>query len=41
VTAAIVGARKAGQVDDMAAAAAVRLTQSDLKEIENVAELAA
>jgi aryl-alcohol dehydrogenase-like predicted oxidoreductase len=41
VTAAIVGARKAGQVDDMAAAAAVHLTQSDLKEIENVAELAA
>jgi len=41
VTAAIVGARKPEQVDDMVAAAAVHLTESDLKEIETVAELAA
>jgi len=41
VTAAIVGARKPEQVDDVIAAAAVRLTQSDLDEIETVAEVAA
>jgi aryl-alcohol dehydrogenase-like predicted oxidoreductase len=41
VTAAIVGARKPEQVDDVVAAAAIHLTQSDLKEIETVAELAA
>jgi aryl-alcohol dehydrogenase-like predicted oxidoreductase len=41
VTAAIAGARRPDQVDDVAAAAAVRLTQSDLKEIEAAAELAA
>jgi len=41
VTAAIVGARKPEQVDDMVAAAAIRLAESDLKEIESVAELAA
>jgi len=41
VTAAIVGARKPEQVDDMVAAAAVQLTESDLKEVETVAELAA
>jgi aryl-alcohol dehydrogenase-like predicted oxidoreductase len=40
VTAAIVGARKPEQVDDVVAAAAIRLTQSDLDEIEAVAELA-
>jgi aryl-alcohol dehydrogenase-like predicted oxidoreductase len=40
VTAAIVGARKPEQVDEVVAAAAVRLTQSDLNEIEAVAELA-
>jgi aryl-alcohol dehydrogenase-like predicted oxidoreductase len=40
VTAAIVGARKAGQVDDMASAARIRLTGSDIMEIEAVAELA-
>jgi len=40
VTAAIVGARKPTQVDDVVAGAAVRLPQSDLKEIETV-ELAA
>ena len=41
VTAAIVGARKPEQVDDMVAAAAVHLTESDLNEIETVDELAA
>ena len=41
VTAAIVGARKPEQVDDVVAAAAIRLTQSDLQEIEAVAEVAA
>jgi aryl-alcohol dehydrogenase-like predicted oxidoreductase len=41
VTAAIVGARRPEQFDDVVAAAAVRLTQSDLKEIEAAAELAA
>jgi len=40
VTAAIVGARKPEQVDDVVAAAAIRLTQSDLNEIEKVADLA-
>jgi len=40
VTAAILGARKPEQVDDVVAAAAIRLTQSDLNEIEAVAELA-
>ena len=37
---AIVGARKPEQVDDVVAAAAVHLTQSDLTEIETVVELA-
>ena len=41
VTGAIVGARKPEQVDDVVAAAAVRLTQADIKELEAVAELAA
>src|SRR5712672_2755285 len=41
VTAAIVGARKAEQVDGVVVTAAIRLTQSDLDEIEAVAELAA
>jgi aryl-alcohol dehydrogenase-like predicted oxidoreductase len=41
VTAAIVGARKPEQVDDVFAAAALRLTQSDLDDIEAAAELAA
>jgi aryl-alcohol dehydrogenase-like predicted oxidoreductase len=41
VTAAIVGARRPEQVDDMVAAAAVRLTESDIKEIETAAGLAA
>jgi aryl-alcohol dehydrogenase-like predicted oxidoreductase len=40
VTAAIVGARKPEQVDDVVAAAAVHLTQWDLTEIETAAELA-
>ena len=40
VTAAIVGARKPEQVDDMVAAAKVELTESDLTKIEAVAELA-
>jgi aryl-alcohol dehydrogenase-like predicted oxidoreductase len=40
VTGAIVGARKPDQVDDMAAAAEIHLTESDLKEIETVAEFA-
>jgi len=39
-TAAIVGARKPEQVEDVVAAAAIRLTQADLDEIEAVAELA-
>lgn len=39
VTAAIVGARKPEQVDDMAAATGVHLTESDLVEIEAVDEL--
>jgi len=38
VTGAIVGARKPEQVSDMAAAAEVQLTESDLMEIEGVAE---
>jgi len=38
VTAAIVGARKPEQVDDMVAAAGVHLTESDYAEIEAVAE---
>jgi aryl-alcohol dehydrogenase-like predicted oxidoreductase len=41
VTAAIVGARKPEQVEDVVAGAAVHLTQADLNEIEAVAELAA
>jgi len=41
VTAAIVGARKPAQADDVAAGAAVHLTQADFKEIDEVAELAA
>ena len=41
VTAAIVGARKPEQVDDVVAVAAIRLTQSDLQEIEAGAEVAA
>src|SRR6266850_3073322 len=40
VTAAIVGARKPDQVDEVVAAASIRLVQSDLNEIESVAELA-
>jgi aryl-alcohol dehydrogenase-like predicted oxidoreductase len=40
VTGAIVGARKLEQVDDVVAAAAVDLTESDIMEIEAVAELA-
>jgi aryl-alcohol dehydrogenase-like predicted oxidoreductase len=40
VTAAIVGARKPEQVDDIVAAAALQLTEADLKEIETIAELA-
>jgi phosphoglycerate dehydrogenase-like enzyme len=35
VTAAIVGARKPEQVDDMVSAAEIRLTESDLKEVES------
>src|SRR6266404_4301304 len=41
VTGAIVGARKLGQVDDMADATELRLTSSDLQEIESALELAA
>jgi aryl-alcohol dehydrogenase-like predicted oxidoreductase len=41
VTAAIVGARKPEQVNDMVAAAEIRLTESELKEVENVPQLAA
>jgi len=41
VTAAIVGARKLEQVDDVVTGATVRLTQADLKEIGAVAEPAA
>jgi aryl-alcohol dehydrogenase-like predicted oxidoreductase len=40
VTAAIVGARKPEQVNDVVAAAAIHLTESDIMEIEAVAELA-
>jgi aryl-alcohol dehydrogenase-like predicted oxidoreductase len=40
VTGAIVGARKTEQVDDVVAGAAVRLTQSDIAEIEAIHELA-
>jgi aryl-alcohol dehydrogenase-like predicted oxidoreductase len=40
VTGAIVGARKPEQVDEVVAAAAIHLTQADLNEIEDVAELA-
>jgi len=40
VTGAIVGARKAEQVDDMIAAAGVHLTEKDLTDIEAIAELA-
>jgi len=38
VTAAIVGARKPEQVDEMVVAAGVHLTESDLMEIEAVTE---
>jgi aryl-alcohol dehydrogenase-like predicted oxidoreductase len=41
VTAAIVGARKPEQVNDMVAAAEIRLTQSDLSEVETTPQLAA
>jgi aryl-alcohol dehydrogenase-like predicted oxidoreductase len=41
VTAAIVGARKPEQVNDMVAAAETRLTESEIKEVENVPQLAA
>jgi aryl-alcohol dehydrogenase-like predicted oxidoreductase len=41
VTAAIVGARKPEQVNDMVAAAEIRLRESELKEIETVPQLAA
>jgi aryl-alcohol dehydrogenase-like predicted oxidoreductase len=41
VTAAIVGARKPEQVDEVVAAAAIHLDQSDLKEIKTAAGLAA
>jgi aryl-alcohol dehydrogenase-like predicted oxidoreductase len=41
VTAAIVGARKREQVDDVVAAAGIHLTQSELQEIKMVTELAA
>jgi aryl-alcohol dehydrogenase-like predicted oxidoreductase len=41
VTAAIVGARKPEQVNDMVAAAEIRLTQSDLNEVETAPQLAA
>src|SRR5256885_7991823 len=40
VTAAIVGARKPDQMDDVVAAAAIELAPSDVDEIETVAELA-
>jgi aryl-alcohol dehydrogenase-like predicted oxidoreductase len=41
VTAAIVGARKPGQVNDMVAAAEIHLTESELKELETVPQIAA
>jgi len=41
VSAAIVGARKPEQVNDMAAAAEIRLTQSELRELETAPQLAA
>jgi aryl-alcohol dehydrogenase-like predicted oxidoreductase len=41
VTAAIVGARKPSQVDDVVTAAKIHLTESDLKEIGTVAALPA
>jgi aryl-alcohol dehydrogenase-like predicted oxidoreductase len=41
VTGAIVGARKPDQVDEVVAAAAIHLSQLDLKDIETVGELAA
>jgi len=41
VTAAIVGARKPEQVNDMVAAAEIRLTQSELKEVKTVPQLVA
>jgi aryl-alcohol dehydrogenase-like predicted oxidoreductase len=40
VTAAIVGARKPSQVDEVVAAAELQLTESDLEEIETAAEFA-
>jgi aryl-alcohol dehydrogenase-like predicted oxidoreductase len=40
VTGAIVGARRPGQVDEVVAAAAVRLTRLDLMQIESIEELA-
>jgi aryl-alcohol dehydrogenase-like predicted oxidoreductase len=39
VTGAIVGARKPEQVEEMAVAATVQLTQSEIKELEGLAEL--
>jgi aryl-alcohol dehydrogenase-like predicted oxidoreductase len=41
VTAAIVGARKPEQVNDMVAAAEIRLTESELREVETVPQLVA
>lgn len=41
LTGAIVGARRAQQVDEVVAAAGIHLTQSELEEIEMAAELAA
>jgi aryl-alcohol dehydrogenase-like predicted oxidoreductase len=41
VTAAIVGARKPEQVNDMVAAAEISLTESELREVETVPQLAA
>jgi aryl-alcohol dehydrogenase-like predicted oxidoreductase len=41
VTAAIVGARKPEQVNDMVAAAEIRLTGAEINEVENASKLAA
>ena len=41
VTAAIVGARKPEQVNDMVAAAEIRLTQSEIEELETIPQLSA
>jgi aryl-alcohol dehydrogenase-like predicted oxidoreductase len=40
VTGAIVGARKADQVDEIIAAATIQLTKADLEEIEAVPQFA-